>query len=82
MIPNEKVMSNVVDKQHAHELIDRLEPSQLVTALRFLEFMMLDPISPSLATAPIDDEPLTEEEQQPLNASQKWFEYNQGIAHE
>jgi hypothetical protein len=44
--------------------------------------MMLDPVSRSLATARIDDEPLTEEEQQPLNASEKWFEHNQGIAHE
>jgi hypothetical protein len=33
--------------------------------------MMLDPVSRSLATARIDDEPLTEEEQQPLNASEK-----------
>src|SRR5947209_1719875 len=82
MIPDEKVMSTVVNKQHAHELIDRLKPSQLVTALRFLEFMMLDPVSRSLATAPIDNEPLTEEEQQSLNSSEKWFEHNQGIAHE
>jgi hypothetical protein len=77
-----KLMSTVVDKQHAHELIDRLEPLQLVTAVRFLEFMMLDPVSRSLATAPIDEEPLTEEEQQALNASEKWFEHNQGVAHE
>jgi hypothetical protein len=82
MIPDENVMSTVADKQHAHELIDCLEPLQLIAAVRFLEFMMLDAVSRSLATAPIDDKPLTEKEQQALNASEKWFEQNQGIAHE
>jgi hypothetical protein len=75
-------MSTVLDKQHAHELIERLEASQVVTAVRFLEFMMLDPVSRSLATAPVDDEPLTEEEEQALNASKEWFKHNQGIPHE
>jgi hypothetical protein len=74
-------MNTVLDKQHAHELIERLEASQVVTAVRFLEFMMLDPVSRSLATAPVDDEPLTEEEEQALNASKEWFKHNQGIPH-
>ena len=75
-------MSTVLDKQHAHELIERLEESQVMTAIRFLEFMMLDPVSRSLATAPVDEEPLTEEEEQALNASKEWFKHNQGIPHE
>jgi hypothetical protein len=75
-------MNTILDKQHAHELIERLEASQVVTAVRFLEFMMLDPVSRSLATAPVDDEPLTEEEEQALNASKEWFKHNQGIPHE
>lgn len=75
-------MNTVLDKQHAHELIERLEDSQVVTAVRFLEFMMLDPVSRSLATAPVDDEPLTEEEEQALNVSKEWFKHNQGIPHE
>lgn len=53
-----------------------------MTAIRFLEFMMLDPVSRSLATAPVDEEPLTEEEEQALNASKEWFKHNQGIPHE
>ena len=75
-------MSAVLDKPHAHELIERLEASQVVTAVRFLEFMMLDPVSRSLATAPVDNEPLTEEEEQALNASKEWFKHNQGIPHQ
>ena len=72
-----------MNRQHAaHELIDRLKPSQLVTAVRFLEFMMLDPLSRSLATAPIDNEPLSEQEERALNESKEWFKCNQGIPHE
>ena len=56
-------MERVSDKQHAHELIERLPDSQIVTAVRFLEFMLLDPVFRSLATAPVDDEPLTVEEE-------------------
>ena len=48
------------EKHHAHELVERLDASQLPTAVRFLEFMLLDPVSRTLATAPFDDEPMTE----------------------
>jgi hypothetical protein len=75
-------MNTVLDKQHAHQLIERLEDAQVVTAVRFLEFMILDPVARSLAIAPIDDEPLTEEEEQALNDSKEWFRHNQGIPHE
>ncbi|HXE15532.1 MAG TPA: hypothetical protein VN633_25655 [Bryobacteraceae bacterium] len=70
------------DKQHAHELIERLEESQVVTVVRFLEFMMLDPVSRCLMTAPVDDEPLTIKEEHALNTSKDWFRHNQGIPHE
>lgn len=75
-------MNTVADKEHAHELIERLDGSQLLTAVRFLEFMMLDPVSRSLATAPVDDEPMTAEEEQALNASREWFKHHRGIPHE
>ena len=42
---------------------------------------MLDPISCSLTDAPVDDEPLTAEEEQALNASKEWFKHNRGISH-
>jgi hypothetical protein len=37
-------MDGATEKHHAHELIERLPDSQIVTAVRFLEFMLLDPI--------------------------------------
>jgi len=39
------------DKRHAHELIDRLPSSQIGTGVRFLEFMLLDPVTRALVTA-------------------------------
>jgi hypothetical protein len=35
-------MNGVSEKQHAHELIERLPEAQIPTAVRFLEFMLLD----------------------------------------
>ncbi len=77
-------MESAIDKQHAHELIDRLHPSMITTAIRFLEFIAMDPVARSIATAPVDDEPLTEEEEQALDRADAWLQQNggKGIAHE
>ena len=74
----------VTDKQHAHELIERLELAQLPTAVSFLEFILLDPVSRSIATAPVDDEPVTEEEDQARDRADAWLKQNggKGIPHE
>jgi hypothetical protein len=61
------------EKERAHELIDRLPPSELPTAVRFLEFILLDPVARSAATAPADEEPLTEEDGQRLIEGEAWF---------
>lgn len=77
-------MQAVSDKHHAHELIERLPASQIGTAVRFLEFMLLDPVSRSIATAPIDDQPLTAEEEQALSRADDWLKERdgRGIPHE
>jgi hypothetical protein len=46
-------MEIISEKQHAHELIERLPPSEVATAVRFLEFMLLDPVARAVATAPL-----------------------------
>ncbi len=48
-------------KQHAHELIDRMAPGQVSVAVSLFE-IMLDPVARAIANAPIDDEPVSEEE--------------------
>ena len=77
-------MEAASDKQHAHELINRLPESQISTAVRFLEFMLLDPVARSVATAPVDDEPLTAEEEQALARADDWLRERggRGIPHE
>jgi hypothetical protein len=56
-------MAHVVTdpSQQAHELIDRISTAQASAVVTLLE-AMLDPVSVALANAPIDDEPVSEEE--------------------
>jgi len=72
-------MSN--PKEHAHELIDRLPPSQLAAVVGLLE-AMLDPVARAIAQAPVDDEPLTAEEQKALAEAREWLKDHQPIPHE
>jgi hypothetical protein len=66
-------MNGATEKHHAHELIERLPDSQIATAIRFLEFMLLDPIARAVATALPDDEPVTEQDRRRLHAGEAWF---------
>jgi hypothetical protein len=66
-------MNGDSEKHHAHELIERLPASQIATAVRFLEFMLLDPVRRALATAPPDDEPVAEQDRERFRVGQAWF---------
>jgi Spy/CpxP family protein refolding chaperone len=68
-------------KEHAHELIERLAPRQVSAVVGLLE-AMLDPVSLAIANAPIDDEPLTAEEEKALEEARQWSKHNKGIPHE
>ncbi len=68
-------------KEHAHELIERLAPRQVTAVVGLLE-AMLDPVSRAIANAPIDDEPLTAEEEKAIGEAREWLKHNQGISHE
>jgi hypothetical protein len=75
-------MPTTTDKrQEVHALIDHLRPAQL-TAVRDLLESMLDPVSRSIALAPIDDEPLTPEDCAALDRAHEWLKHNEGIPHE
>jgi hypothetical protein len=69
------------EKQQAHELIDRLPPTQLSAVVGLLE-AMLDPVSRAIANAPLDDEPVTAEEEKALAEAREWRKHNKGIPHE
>ena len=66
-------MNGVSEKHHAHELIERLPDTQIATAVRFLEFILLDPVTHAAATAPPDDEPVTGEDRRRFRDGQAWF---------
>jgi hypothetical protein len=70
-----EVSSN--EKHQAHELIERLAPSQVSAVVGLLQ-AMLDPVAHAIANAPIDDEPVTEEERQAVARSEAWFQERGG----
>ena len=65
------------EKRQAHELIERLAPSQVSAVVGLLQGM-LDPVARAIANAPIDDEPVTEEERQAVARSEAWFQERGG----
>jgi hypothetical protein len=69
------------EKQHVHELIDRLAPTQ-VTAVRGLLEAMINPADHSTEIKEIDDEPLTVEDQKALAEAAEWSKRNEPIPHE
>ena len=68
-------------KQHAHELIDRLSTGQVSAVVGLLE-AMIDPVSVALANAPIDDEPVSEEEAREIAEARASIARGEGIPHE
>ena len=71
-------MEIIPEKQDAHQLIEQLPDSQIATAVRFLEFMLLDPVARAVATAPADDEPVTEQDRRRFHDGQAWFRQRGG----
>jgi len=59
-------------RQHLHELIDQLPPTQLTAVVGLVE-RMLDPVSHAVANAPADDEPRIDEDRRRLREGQAWF---------
>ncbi|HEY1949041.1 MAG TPA: hypothetical protein VGG97_18685 [Bryobacteraceae bacterium] len=75
-------MATLTDKQHVHDLIDRLPDSQLSALIGLLE-TIVDPVAAALHNAPFDDEPETDKERQAVLVAQTWLESNggKGIPH-
>jgi hypothetical protein len=68
-------------KRQAHALIDRMAPGRIFAAVEVLE-RMLDPVERSLAQAPYDDEPVSEEEARQLEAASASLARGEGVSHE
>ena len=66
-----------MDKQHAHQLLDHLDPGQLSAIGHLLE-VMVDPVARALANAPPDDEPVTDDDRRRVHEGQAWFAARDG----
>lgn len=69
------------ERQQAHSYLDQLPDAQ-VAAVRGLLEVRLGPVSRALANAPVDDEPITEDEEQAVGRSKEWFRHNDGTPFE
>jgi hypothetical protein len=70
-------------RQHAHQLIDRMPETQISALVGLLE-TIVDPVAAALAAAPLEDEEISEEEEQAVAEARDWLKQNggRGIPHE
>ncbi len=69
------------DRHYAHELLDRLAPSQ-VTAVRGVLEAMLDPVARSIANALTEEQDITSETAASLDRAHASLDRGEGIPHD
>jgi len=69
------------ERQHAHALLDQLSDDQLEAVRNLLE-VMVEPLSRSLALAPVDDEEITPETAAALDRARASLDRGEGIPHD
>ncbi len=74
-------MPHVQTKEHAHELIDRMAPGQVAAVVGLME-ILLDPVTRSLANAPYDDEPVSEEEARDIAEARATYARGEAVSND
>jgi hypothetical protein len=69
------------ERQQAHALLDML-PQEKLTAVRGLLEVMVEPLSRSLASAPVEEEQITPETAAALDRARASLARGEGIPHE
>jgi hypothetical protein len=69
------------ERQHAHALLDKLSNEQLDAVRNLLE-VMVEPLSRSLALAPVEDEEITPETAAALDRARASLDRGEGIPHD
>ena len=69
------------ERRQAHALLDML-PEEKLTAVRSLLEVMLEPLSRSLASAPVEEEEITPETAAALDRARASLARGEGIPHE
>lgn len=75
----------MTDRERLHALVDDLPEDEVRTTLRFVEHLQNpedDPVLRALAEAPLDDEPLTEEDFAALREAEEDEVHGRLIPHE
>jgi len=71
----------IQQRQQAHALLDML-PAEKFNAVRSLLEVMVEPLSRSLALAPMEDEEITPEPNAALDRARASLDRGEGIPHE
>ena len=71
----------VQQRQQAHALIDVL-PEEKLSVVRDLLEVLVEPLSRSLATAPVEEEELTPETAAALDSARASLARGEGVSHE
>lgn len=71
-----------MDRQQAHQLLDRLGPAQFTAVAQLLEVLAPEPLLGSLAKAPVEEEEITEETAAALDRSRASLARGEGIPHD
>ena len=69
------------NKQHAHQLLDQLDPGQLAAVVHLLE-VMTGPLSRALSSAPVEEEEITPETAAALDRARASLARGEGISHD
>lgn len=73
--------ATIQQKRQAHAMLDLLPAGKLPAAVGLLGGL-LDPVDLAILNAPIDEEPLTPEEEQALAESHEWRKHNEPTPHD
>lgn len=73
-----------MDRQQAHQLLDRLGPAQFAAVAQLLEVLATgpEPLLQSLSQAPVEDEEITPETAAALDRARVSLARGEGISHE
>lgn len=73
-----------MDRQQAHQLLDRLGPTQFTAVAQLLEVLTTDveSLAHSLARTPVEDEEVTTETAASLERARASIARGEGIAHD
>jgi hypothetical protein len=74
-------MSSNHDLEHAHQLLSHLAPAQVAAVVHLTE-VLLNPVSRALASAPLEDEEISEDEERAVAEAREWLKHNKLIPHE